>query len=99
MSIYVFDLDGTLCRTEGREYGASEPILERIGRVNKLYAEGHTIIIDTARGTVTGHNHYQLTMQQLADWGVRYHDLIVGRKPYGDFYIEDKGIRDDQFFV
>ena len=47
--VYCFDLDNTLCNTEGNYY-ESYPIQSRIDKVNKLYDEGNTIIIDTARG-------------------------------------------------
>ena len=42
--IYCFDLDDTLCRTEGMDYENAKPIQKRLDRVNKLYDEGHTII-------------------------------------------------------
>jgi len=30
-------------------------------------------------------------------WGCKYHQLFLG-KPSGDFYIDDKGINDTDFF-
>ena len=56
--IYCFDLDGTLCNTEGNNYSGSRPKKDRIQIVNKLYDDGHTIIIDTARGCVSGKNYF-----------------------------------------
>ena len=48
---YVFDIDGTLCtKATDFDYDGSEPIQERIDVVNRLYDEGHTIIMQTARG-------------------------------------------------
>ena len=41
----------------------------RIKLVNKLYDEGHTIIIDTARGSVSGKNYFFFTVNQLKSWG------------------------------
>jgi len=41
---------------------------------------------------------YELTKEQLDGWGVRYHQLFLG-KPAGDFYIDDKGIKDEDFFT
>ena len=38
-----------------------------------------------------------LTKMQLDIWGCKYHDLILG-KPSGDYYIDDKGIKDAEFF-
>ncbi len=40
---------------------------------------------------------YELTKEQLDSWGVKYHDLFLG-KPQGDLYIDDKGINDKKFF-
>ena len=62
--IYCFDLDGTLCNTEGNNYSESSPKKDRIQIVNKLYNDGHTIIIDTARGCVSGKNYFFFTMDQ-----------------------------------
>ena len=45
--VYCFDLDGTLCHTDGNNYNDSTPKKKRIERVNELYEEGNTIIIDT----------------------------------------------------
>ena len=41
---------------------------------------------------------YEFTKEQLDGWGVRYHQLFLG-KPAGDFYIDDKGIKDEDFFT
>jgi hypothetical protein len=38
-----------------------------------------------------------LTEEQLNSWGVRFHDLFLG-KPSGDVYIDDKAISDLDFF-
>ena len=38
-----------------------------------------------------------ITKKQLKDWGVKYHRLFMG-KPTGDYYIDDKAIRDTTFF-
>ena len=41
---------------------------------------------------------YSLTEKQLKDWGVKHHQLILG-KPSGDLYVDDKGIKDGDFFA
>ena len=41
---------------------------------------------------------YELTRTQLIEWGVKFHDLFLG-KPAGDIYIDDKGIKDEDFFA
>ncbi len=38
-----------------------------------------------------------MTEKQLKEWNVKYHALFLG-KPAGDLYIDDKGIRDIDFF-
>ena len=96
--IYLFDLDNTLCRTEGSEYNESTPIQSRIDKVNKLYDEGHTIIIETARGAVSGRNHFYYTQQQLFKWGLKFHTLRVGTKFHFDIAVDDKAINDKDFF-
>ncbi len=40
---------------------------------------------------------FDLTKQQLDDWGCKYNELIMG-KPHADLFIDDKGINCDDFF-
>lgn len=102
---YVFDLDNTLCETQNSNYIESIPFKDRIEKVNTLYDLGHTITIYTARGMGSTDNnqskaiakYYSLTESQLSLWGLKYHNLILG-KPAGDFYIDDKGINDEYYF-
>lgn len=93
MIIYV-DIDGTITKSSvGKNYAASEPVQEHIDKINKLYDEGHTIIYWTARGRVTGLDWRELTMQQLTDWGCKFHDVILNLKPAYDLLIDDKSRR------
>lgn len=96
---FCFDLDGTLCqhRHDGA-YQDALPFRDRIDRVRELYEQGHTIVINTARGSVTGVPWTARTIEQLADWGVPYHRLIVGEKPYADLYVDDKAANATEFF-
>jgi hypothetical protein len=64
--------------------------------VNKLFNSGNHIIISTARGSLSGLDLSHLTKQQLKQWGVSYHELWF-KKPYADFYIDDKAINDKNF--
>lgn len=105
--IYTFDLDGTLCLTEEKnghkndlnpEYLNAKPMEDRIKRVNELYDSGHTIIIDTARGVLSGYNWFNETTIQLNNWGLKYHTLRTGKKIMSDYYIDDKGLDSGQFF-
>jgi len=109
---YCVDIDGTICSpTVGRDYHKAEPWQDRIKVLNKLYDEGHYIIYFTARamGRFANLPHsvasvkakevlYDLTKQQLEEWGVKYHELIMG-KPHADYFIDDKGVNADEFFL
>lgn len=91
MIIYI-DIDDTICRLETpMDYKSASPIPKAVKKVNALYDEGHTIIFWTARGTVSGIDHTQLTKQQLNQWGVRFHQLKMGKPAY-DLFIDDKNI-------
>jgi hypothetical protein len=96
--IYVFDLDGTLCDTNGTFYENAKPIPNRISHVNKLYEDGHTIIIETARGSHSGRNWWYFTVEQLKGWGLKFHTLRTGVKYSADFFVDDRGINDKDFF-
>jgi len=98
MAIFCLDLDGVLCETIRGNYEQSTPIKERIDIVNKLYDNGDYIIIDTARGSLTRLEWLGLTKQQLKDWGLKYHELRVGGKPFANFYIDDHAINSKDFF-
>ena len=103
---YVFDIDGTICHTEGSDYKNSQPIKERIAIVNSLYDEGNTVFFLTARGMGRTDNNqkeaisllYGFTKKQLQDWEVKFHELFLG-KPAGAIYVDDKAMRDIDFFV
>jgi hypothetical protein len=108
---YCIDIDGTICSpTVGRDYHKAEPWQDRIKVLNKLYDEGNYIIYFTARamGRFADQPHsvasvkakevlFELTRQQLEEWGVKYNELIMG-KPHADFFIDDKGVKDEDFF-
>ena len=105
------DIDGTICSpTIGRDYHKAEPWQDRIAKINNLYDEGHYIIYFTARamGRFSDQPHsiasvkaegvlFELTQNQLKEWGVKYHELIMG-KPHADLFIDDKGINCNDFF-
>lgn len=102
---YVFDIDGTLCTLTDGKYEKAEPLQKRINKLNQLYDEGHTVILHTARGMGRNNNDaiksmldfYDFTKLQLSEWDIKYHYLFLG-KPAGDYYIDDKGINDGDFF-
>ena len=89
--IYCFDIDGTLCTNTDGEYEGAEPYPEVIAQVNALYDAGHRIILYTARGSTTRIDWRKLTEKQLWSWGVKYHELFLG-KPHADLYVDDKAM-------
>ena len=96
---YCFDLDGTICNTPIRLvdnkplYVESTPFPFMVEQVNRLFDEGHKIIIMTARGRGSGIDWTQWTTKQLEMWGVKYHELEpMFHKPTADLFIDDKGI-------
>jgi CMP-N,N'-diacetyllegionaminic acid synthase len=103
---YVFDIDGTICVSENSNYASAEPIVKRIEDINKLYDDGCYIVFHTARGMGSSDNDQELarlkweeiTLKQLSEWNVKFHKLFMG-KPAGDLYIDDKAIRDMDFFA
>lgn len=104
--IFCFDIDGTICsqREDGR-YELAVPWDDRIAYVNSLYDQGHRIIFHTARGMgrykgnkrFAEDNFYVFTLNQLHSWGVKFHELYLG-KIAADIFIDDKGVNADGFF-
>jgi len=94
-----FDIDGVLCdQTEG-DYDSAKPHYEMIALLNRLHDRGCTIILYTSRFMGRAQSNpaeaerlgRQFTERQLAGWGVRYHELWMG-KPRFDFIIDDRSV-------
>ena len=100
---YCFDIDGTICNTPNKDDGKPDyenatPFPFVVEQVNRLYDEGHKIILQTARGRGSGINHTSLTIEQLDRWGVKYHELEpMFHKPTADWFIDDKGINVEEW--
>ena len=87
---FVVDIDGVLATiAESNNYKLSGPQQLNIDLINRLYDQGHRIVLFTARGYTTGIDWSAHTQQQLTSWGVKFHELHFG-KPNADFYIDDK---------
>ena len=91
--IICVDLYGTLCTDTSGDYVLAEPITENISKLNKLYDEGYTIIIDSARGSTTGIDWLPMTIEQLDMWGCKYDELYVGQKLPYDVIVDDKAVK------
>ena len=87
---FCFDIDGVIATiTPGNDYRLAGPIEATIRTINTLYDAGHRIVLFTARGSATGIDWESVTAAQMAKWGVKHHELRLG-KPAADFYIDDK---------
>ena len=101
MKIFV-DIDDTICyyneedRGKG-DYSKAIPYTARIKKINKLFSDGHKIIYWTARGTVTQHLWFNVTIKQLYNWGCKFHELKMGKPTY-DLFIDDKNINSETYF-
>jgi CMP-N-acetylneuraminic acid synthetase len=84
------DIGGVIAeKNRENNYAIAKPIRSSIQTVNRLYDDGHRIILFTARGSATNTDWMSLTQKQLSDWGVRYTELRFG-KPAADIYIDDR---------
>ena len=95
MQTFCFDIDGTICSQE-INYEDALPLRDRINRINELYDKGHCIKFFTARGSLSGEDWRRRTEAQLSRWGVRYHELLLG-KPHADVYVDDKACHPADF--
>ena len=95
--IYCFDIDNTICETEQNFYSESKPYQEVIDGINNLYIDGHRILFFTARGSVSGIDWTDLTKKQLKTWGVKYHELIMNKKPHFDLLVDDKCVNIEEW--
>ena len=94
--IYGFDIDGTICSTDC-DYSEAEPYNEVITRINNLYDQGNKIIFFTSRGYKSGKDWFDFTTNQIENWGVKYHKLIMG-KPQFDIFIDDKALNNLEWY-
>ena len=113
-NIYCIDIDGTLTEPHKGTPWDAVPLYDRIDKVNKLYDEGATIYLMTARGFVHSTTRYpddilaqqreadyhvrSRTDKQLKEWGVKYTKLFFG-KPRAWVYVDDRAINDFDFFL
>jgi hypothetical protein len=96
----VFDIDGVVCNNTNGRYEDARPYPEMIKIVNELYDAGNYIILSTARGmgkyngnqALAMKQWYSLTKMQVEGWGVKYHELHLG-KIQAHVYIDDRAFR------
>ena len=89
MITWAVDIDGTICPETKGDYKKARPYLDVVNAINHRFDKGDKIIIFTARGTATGTDWREFTEKQLKSWGVKFHELIMG-KPEADWFIDDR---------
>jgi capsule biosynthesis phosphatase len=98
----VIDLDGTICPVKAPEesYADLVPFEGAVERIRELRAQGHYVIISTARNMATCQSNVGKVMRNVGkitlDWLERYqigYDEIYFGKPNADIYIDDRAVR------
>jgi len=97
-----FDLDGVICalKQPGESYADLRPLPGAKETMARLRAEGHTIIIHTARHMKTcGGDVSKVIARQgkvTLDWlerhGIEFDEILFG-KPYAHVYVDDNAFR------
>jgi hypothetical protein len=88
MVIFV-DLDGVLCTEERTfERPLAQPLAGSADAVRQLRAQGHTIVVYTARSW----GEYRMTSDWLTRHGFEYDGLVMG-KPVADVWVDDRAVR------
>lgn len=94
---YIVDIDGTICSNTDGDYANAKPYDSRIAFFNQLFDLGYEIHYWTARGSSSGKDWKELTLNQLKEWGVKYTSADTGKPSY-DIWIDDKAINANEFF-
>ena len=96
---FLFDIDNTICTTQGTDYVNAKPIPEMVDIIRDLYGAGHTIYFQTGRGFMGGVSKTQTmlrhTRRQLDEWGVPHHGVYS--KPACDLLIDNVGVNAADF--
>jgi capsule biosynthesis phosphatase len=102
MATICIDLDGVVAnlKAPGQTYADVLPVDGAVARMRDLRANGHRIILYTARHMQTCQGNVGMvvarigatTLEWLARHGVPYDEIHFG-KPYADVYIDDNALR------
>jgi len=100
----VIDVDDTILFTENRDYDNSMPILDVIDKLREAHEKGWYIILYTARGMGRSHGYIDRVREEVTyeiesfcgRYDVPYDEIMLG-KPWAAMYVDDKGLRPDEF--
>lgn len=87
--VVFIDMDGTICEELSPSLRPkADPLPGAVNAVNRMVAEGHTVVIWTGRGW----HEYRETKQWLTDHGFQFAQLLMG-KPIANIIIDDRARR------
>lgn len=96
---YCFDIDNTILTysSNPKTKDGIEPISTMVTLLRRLYNEGNTIVLHTARGMQSNHSNLGVAnkkgafqvLEALEKYDIPYHEIYFG-KPWADIYIDDK---------
>ena len=62
-----------------------------------MYNSGNRVILYTSRGSGSGTDWSEFTKKQVDGWGVKYHELLLG-KPMYDIFVDDRAINNKEWY-
>ena len=100
----ICDVDDTISTTTTHDWENATPNTAVINKINKLYDEGWTIILMTARGQVSCNGDFKLASDKyrtkmeawLKKYDVKYH-MLSFEKYLASYYVDDKALTPQQF--
>lgn len=100
----VVDVDDTILVTKNRDYPNSQPKTEVIEGLRALKKSGWYIVLHTARGMGRSNGNISLVREEVTreietfceKYEVPFDELVLG-KVWAAVYLDDKGMRPDEF--
>ena len=100
----VIDVDDTILVTKNRDYDNSVPVLPVIEKLREARSLGWHIILFTARGMGRSNGNIESVREEVTQeiesfcsrFDVPYDEIMLG-KPWAAMYVDDKGLRPDEF--
>jgi capsule biosynthesis phosphatase len=100
----VIDVDDTILVTKNRDYSRSMPKMDVVFKLREAREKGWYIILFTARGMGRSNGDIESVREEVtreiesfcSRFCVPYDELMLG-KPWAAMYVDDKGLRPDEF--
>ena len=100
----VIDVDDTILVTKNRDYDNSVPVLPVIEKLREARSLGWHIILFTARGMGRSNGNIESVREEVtreiesfcSRFDGPYDEIMLG-KPWAAMYVDDKGLRPDEF--